>query len=126
MSGYARKMVRNQMRANRGLRERTVRRHEDLLRRIETVFVMAYRQSEEVDDRACHAAIESTLMGRPSHHPIAAMLAESLGQVRHAGSGGGDQAWGDALRVVAQSIRNHSSRQPGEVGYLAFVDMFIP
>lgn len=64
MSGYLRKMARKQMKANRGLMNRVVREHEDVLQNIEAILVTAYRQTEEVDDAICHQAIESHLTGQ--------------------------------------------------------------
>jgi len=37
-----------------------------------------------------------------------------------------DRLWDNGLRVVAEPIRNHSERQPGEVDYLRFVGQFMP
>ena len=125
MSGYLRKMARNQMRANRGMMNRTVRHYEDLLQNIEAILITAYRQFEQVDDQVCHAAIESALMGQAAQSPMAALVAGNLAAVRLLRSDAPDQAWQDALRVVARSIRNHSSRQPGEVGYLEFIGPFM-
>ena len=125
MSGYLRKMARKQMRTNKGLMNRTVRHHEDVLKDIESTLVRAYRQIEDVDDAICHASIESALMGQAPKHPLAALLAGNMAAARKLRSEVPDNAWQDALRVVAGSIRNHSSRQPGEIGYLAFVNVFI-
>jgi len=119
-------MARNQMRANRGLTRRTARDHEDVLRDIETVLVRAARQFNDVDDAACHAAIESLLTDQPARDSLSAMLADGLRRVRRLHRDVTEEVWQDSLRVVARSIRNHSSREPGEVGYLAFVDLFIP
>jgi len=126
MSGYLRKMKRQQLRANQGTMDRIVRKHEDVLRSIETVFVRAYRQLKEVDDQTCHAAIESALTGQAARDPISAMLADRLGQVHQWHREVQEADRQDALRVVARSIRNHSARRPGEIEYLAFIDLYIP
>jgi hypothetical protein len=126
MSGYARKMARRQMKAGSGLRRRMMRDNTDLLQNIEFVFNSAYRQWEGVDDAVCHAAIESALTGVPAHNPISALLVENLGRVRRLRPELPDEDWRNALRVVAESIRTHSSRRAGEVDYLAFIDDFFP
>lgn len=125
MSGYLRKMARAQAKANKGLMNRMVRDHQGLLQAVESCLVKTFRESNEVDDRACHAAIEALLLGQTPQDPVAAMLTTLLNQLRLKQQGISDDSWKDALRVVDRSIRNHSQRRPGEVNYLAFVDVFI-
>ncbi len=126
MSGYARKMARRQMKAGGSLQRRMMRDNFDVLQNVEAVFDAAYRQWDRVDDATCHAAIESTLMGAPARDPITALLVENLARARRVRPDVSDEDWRNALRVVAESIRAHSSRRAGEVEYLAFVDAFFP
>jgi len=126
MSGYLRKMVRNKMRSKHSVFKRTVREHEDLLEDIETLFVTAARTTGLVDDAACHDAIEALLTGRAPRSPIAALLVDKLCRRRKMRADASENAWQDALRVVAASIRNHSARLPGQVDYLLFIGFFIP
>lgn len=126
MSGFMRKMARRQTHAAHGLLKRMARDHEDLLNSIEAALVRAFRFTDEVDDAVCHSAIEAVLSGQAPRHPLAAVLAGNLAKVRQTRPDVSDTVWQDALRVVAQSIHTHSSRQKGQTDYLLFVTAFIP
>jgi len=121
-----RKMARNQMRANKGMRNHVVRDNQDVLQNIEFALVDAYRRSKGVDDRLCHDAIESALTGGRDPSEMVAELTEQLAVIRRMRPDAPDKAWQDSLRVVADSIRLHSSRKPGETDYLDFVSPFLP
>jgi hypothetical protein len=126
MSGFARKMARQQLKAGKGLMNRTTREHEDVLQNIEAVLVASWRENSGVDDRSCHAAIESVLAGVPVKDSASFILEDALTNIRQVRADVPDSVWNDALRVVAQSIRRHSTRQPGETRYLSFVAPFVP
>jgi hypothetical protein len=126
MSGYLRKMARKKMKGGKGLMDRIAREHEDVLHDIEQLFVVRWRENAQVDDLRCHQAIEAVVIGQAPQHPDAAALAEGLRRVRQYRQDISDQVWMDALRVVAESIRRHSARLPGETNYLGFVGVFLP
>ena len=126
MVKFGRRMRRNAMRSTSGAQRRMTRDHLGLLRGIEKTFVDAHRRSADVDDRACHAAVEVALALRTTDDPRVTDLADRLAEVRHKRCWESDATWQDALRVVATSIRNHSERRPGEKGYLSFVSVFLP
>ena len=126
MSGFARKMARQQLKAGKGLMGRTAREHEDVLQNIEQMLVARFREDANVDDRSCHQAIEAVVVGQVPQNPVAAGLAAGLARVRQSRQDISDRIWLDALRVVAESIRRHSTRQPGEKDYLDFVGVFLP
>jgi hypothetical protein len=126
MSVIMRKLARKQMRANVGLTQRVAREHLVVLQGIEAVLVTAYRTIEAIDDAVCLAAVSSAVTGRAAKDPLAAMLADKFAQVRSRLANGAKEDWLDALRVVGQSIQTHSSCAPGDVGYLGFIDHYLP
>lgn len=125
MSGIMRKLARKQMRASVGLTKRVAREHLVVLQGIESVLARAYRSIEAVDDAVCLEAVSSVLALRAADDPIAAVLADKLAQVRSRLSLVSPADWADALKVVGQSIRTHSSCRPGDVNYLAFIDHYL-
>jgi len=126
MSGWKRKMARKQMKSGRGSLRRMSREHQDILQNIEFAFISTWRRRGDVDDRACHAAIECLLSGTEAPGGTAAVLLEQLLAVREMRTDVPEHLWRDGLRVVADSIRTHSQRRPGEVGYLSFVGQYVP
>lgn len=126
MSGLSRQMARNQQRAMEALMKRVSRKHLDVLQNIEFTLITARRRRQDVDDQVCHAAIQSTLTAQASAVEAVAELASDLADMRRLRSELKDQAWRDALRVVAWSITNHSDLRPGEIGYLTFAGQYLP
>ncbi len=126
MSGWKRKMARKQMKSGQGLMKRMSREHQDVLQNIEFALVSTWRHRDDVDDRACHAAIESALMGGQPPDGAVSALSERLLAIRDARSDVAERLWQDGLRVVAGSIRTHSQCRPGELSYLSFVAHYIP
>ena len=126
MSGWKRKMARKQMKSGHGLMKRMSRDHHDILQNIELALVSTCRHRDDVDDRACHAAIESVLMRRQPADEAVSALSERLLAIRDARSDVAERLWLDGLRVVAGSIRTHSQCRPGEVAYLSFVGQYMP
>ncbi len=126
MSGWKRKMARNQMKSGQGLMERMARDHQDILQNIEFALVSTWRRRDDVDDKACHATIESALMRSEPRDEAVSALSEQLLAIRETRSDVPENLWLDGLRVVADSIRTHSQRRPGEVAYLTFVGQYIP
>ena len=125
MSGWKRKMARSRTKSSHGLMKRMSRDHQDVLQNVEFALVSTWRHRDDVDDRACHAAIQSMLTrGKPPGEAPAALVAQ-LRKIRDMRSDVPERIWKDALRVVAGSIRNHSHRRPGEINYLVFADQFI-
>ncbi|KKM00152.1 hypothetical protein LCGC14_1807290 [marine sediment metagenome] len=126
MSGWKRKMARKQMKSGRGSMTRMSRDHQDVLQNIEFALVSTWRHRDDVDDKACHAAIESMLTRRQPRDEAASALSDQLLVVRAERDDVPERLWQDGLRVVADSIRTHSQRRPSEQAYLNFVGQYIP
>jgi len=114
------------MKSGHGLMRRMSRDHQDVLQNIEFALVSTWRDRDDVDDRACHAAIESLLTGSQPTGDAASALSGRLLAIRDMRADVPDRLWVDGLRVVAGSIRTHSRRGPGDVDYLIFVAQYVP
>jgi hypothetical protein len=108
------------------LLKRMSRDHEDVLQNIEFFLVQCYRQDPEIDDRAVDAALQAYLNNSEPEDEKVGILLDALDTVREFRSDVDDEVWRDAVRTVRDSVRRHSSRRPGETGYLDFVAPFVP
>lgn len=107
------------------LMKRVSSRHEDLLKDIESVLVACHRRDSGMDDRAASEAIRAKLNGEKSSDPRVADLVTDLARVRDSRRDVSDDDWRDALRVVDDSVRRHSSLRAGEKSYLEFVAPYV-
>ena len=126
MGGFMRKMMRKKMHTKSGLLKQMSRDHEDVLQNIELVLVTAYRSFGDVDDHAAHEAVTCALTSETPKTAAVAAMVSSLTRAREMRDDVSDQVWTDCLKVVAQSIRRHSTFAPGETEYFDFVSMFLP
>ncbi|MBN1556193.1 MAG: hypothetical protein JXA11_15740 [Phycisphaerae bacterium] len=128
MSGWKRKMVREKLKTGAGSTRRMSRDHLDVLQNIEFALNSARREQfdVDVDDHACHAAIEAALTNTEPPYEAAAVVGQYLSDIRDIRLEIPEDIWKEGLRVVARSIRNHSQRRPGEVSYLDFAGDFLP
>jgi hypothetical protein len=112
--------------SKRGKMKRMAREHEEVLEVIERACVTRWREHHDVDDQTVDLALHSAIVGETPDDAGVSDLAADLA-IGRAGLGDTpDQVWIDALRVVRDSVRRHSTRKPGEIGYLKFIDEYIP
>ena len=64
--------------------------------------------------------------GTVPEEPRARDVLARLKSVRELRADVAPETWQDGLRVVADSVRNHSTLRPGDVGHLTFVSSFVP
>ena len=126
MGGFRRKFRRQATRAGGGLRRRMVDDHIDVLQNIEFTMANCAREDQRIDDAAVKDALESALLARPSANPLAQDLMDALRAIRETWEDIPDDVWADGLRVVLESVRLHSSLEPGARGYLDFVSPYVP
>ena len=97
----------------------------DVLQNVEFALLNGYRHNRKVDDRAVAEALRTAIAGGETADETARQLVESLAAVRHLRGDISDQLWTDALKVVLESVGNHSTLHPGDRGYLEFVSAFV-
>lgn len=105
--------------------EEITRNHMDVLQTIEATLVNCWREAEGVDDQWIHAALVATMRGDSPDHPTAWYVHWALKAARERRSDVAADLWLDALRVVAQSVRDHSSLRHGDRSYLGFILAFV-
>ncbi|KPK77479.1 MAG: hypothetical protein AMJ79_02995 [Phycisphaerae bacterium SM23_30] len=97
----------------------------DVLQNVEFALVSAWRHDPEIDDRLVAAALKAAINGAVPANQIAADLVDSLAGVRQFRGDISDNLWTDGLKVVLNSVHNHSNLRPGNRGYLNFAGSFI-
>jgi hypothetical protein len=100
-------------------------RHADLLEDIEYTLLICASENEKVDDAAIHVALVATMRGDPPDHPSPWAIFAELKRLRNEREEVAADVWLDALRVVDQSVRDHSGLRRGEASYLAFILLFF-
>ena len=60
----------------------------------------------------------------PDGEPVATVY-QTLDDFRQMRDDISDEVWNDGIRVVMDSLRNHSTFLPGEKSYLRFVSEFV-
>ena len=101
------------------------RSHADVLQNIEFTLVHCWRQVEVVDDHWTHLGLVAAMRGDPPDHPTAWHVYGRLKSLREMRDDLSPDLWLDALRVVDQSVRDHSTLRHGDRSYLAFILPFV-
>ena len=107
-----------------GKMKRMAREHESVLHGIEGTLISSWEADPSVDDAVVGIAIHAVLTKQMPDDPSAVALAAELTveRVRHDVT---DLIWGEALRIVRDSLHRHSQLLPGEREYLRFVAGFV-
>ena len=101
------------------------RSHADVLQNIEFTLVHCWREVEGVDDAWTHIALVAAMRDDPPDHPCSWHVYQKLKSLREMRDDLSPELWLDALRVVDQSVRDHSSLRHGDRSYLAFILPFV-
>ncbi len=100
------------------------RNHQDVLQNIEATLVNCWREAQGLDDYWVHVALVAAMRDDSPDHPAAWYVYWRLKAVRERRDVPPD-VWLDALRVVDQSVRDHSSLRHGNRSYLSFIVAFL-
>ena len=101
------------------------RAHEDILQNIEATLVAEWREDPDIDDRSALEALQASVSGAGAEDARVSGLVAALRSIREFRAEVGDATWLEAVRVVADSVRRHSKREPGETSYLEFVAPYV-
>ena len=105
---------------------RMAQENQDVLQNIEFVLMSAYRNDPEIDDKDVAAALKTALAGEVPEDEAVRSLVEGLAEIRRMRADISDDLWIDGLKVVLESVHNHSHARSGDRGYLKFVQSFMP
>lgn len=101
------------------------RQYEDVLNAIETALVASRRSMPQVDDHLADLSLSFALHGGEPDDPAVKSIAEAITLARPRERDVTDVIWRECLRVVQDSVRRHSGREPGQVDYFDFVAGYI-
>lgn len=106
--------------------DRIMRHHTDVLQNIEFIVHDSWRLDPAIDDNTVAIALNAALdmPGPTDEH--SELIASRLRQIRLDRPDTAEDTWRDALQVVANSIRRHSTLMPRDRGYLTFISTFFP
>jgi hypothetical protein len=106
---------------SRGRRTQLTEGHQDVLQNIEFSIADLSLGNPELDDLIVHQTLRASMLHSDPAEPLAHQLYVRLEMARSMRDDVEPEVWHDALRVVAESVRTHSSLAPGEQGYLEFI-----
>jgi hypothetical protein len=106
-------------------REEITRNHANLLFDIESLLVDCWRQNEGIDDHWAHMGLVAAMREDPPDDSTAYVVFRALTGMRSLREEIDSELWLDALRVVDQSLRSHSSLRHGDRSYLSFAAAFL-
>jgi hypothetical protein len=99
--------------------------HTDLLLNIEGIILETWQYVTGLCDHWTHLGLIGAMRNDMPDHPCSLMLFEALKKLRQQRDDVDDELWLDALRVVDQSVRDHSSLRHGDRSYLTFISAFF-
>jgi len=100
--------------------------HVDVLQNIEFSIVSAYRRSSNIDDKVVASALKTVIAGGDAADELSHSLIEALEDIRLLHADVSDEIWKNGLKVVLQSVYDHSDMRTGDRDYLKFISPFLP
>ena len=100
--------------------------HADVLQNIEFSIVSAYRCNNNIDDKVVASALRTAITGGDAADELSHSLIEALEDIRLLCADVSDEIWKKGLKVVLQSVYDHSDMRTGDRDYLEFVSPFLP
>jgi uncharacterized alpha-E superfamily protein len=122
--GRKRKFVREEN-PNQTFREMT-KHHLDVLQSIEFSVVSAWRRDERIDDKAVSSALRAAIAGTDAADELAGAVGQELRNARRLRADVSEEIWTKGLKVVLESVHNHSAGRDGDINYLSFIEPFVP
>ncbi len=101
------------------------RHHIDVLQNIEFSIVSACRGNSGIDDKIIASALKAAIAGDEPADELSALLTNDLANTRRMREDVPDTIWTNGLKVVLQSVHNHSDARPGDRDYITFVQNYV-
>ena len=101
------------------------RDHLDVLQNIEFSIVSACRDHRGIDDKIIASALKAAIAGDEPADALSALLINDLANTRRMRADVPDTIWTNGLKVVLESVLNHSDARPGDRDYLTFIQNFV-
>jgi hypothetical protein len=100
--------------------------HVDVLQNIEFVLISSYRNNKDIDDKVVAAALKAAIQCSESDDELSNSLVKAIAQTRSMRKDVSNEIWTNGLKVVLESVYNHSEAQKGDTDYLDFASGFMP
>ena len=97
----------------------------DVLQNIEFTIVSLYRRSAVLDDKVVASALKAAIAGSDASDDSSRTLVKDLENMRLLRADVSDEIWINGLKVVLQSVHNHSDARDGDTDYLDFIAVFV-
>lgn len=97
----------------------------DVLQNIEVTLADCWHMEPELDDALVHHSLRAAMLRSRPEDVNARMIFVRLEMMRSLREDVDPADWHDALRVVDESVRTHSTLAPGECNYLLFIAPFV-
>ena len=101
------------------------RHHLDVLQNIEFSIVSTCRGHRDIDDKIISSALRAAIAGDEPADELSALLTKDLANIRRMRADVPDKIWTNGLKVVLESVHNHSNTRPGDRDYLTFIQNFV-
>lgn len=101
------------------------RDHLDVLQNIEFSIVSACRDCNSIDDKIIASALKAAIAGDEPADALSALLINDLANTRRMRADVPDTIWTNGLKVVLESVLNHSDARPGDRDYLTFIQNYV-
>jgi len=100
--------------------------HVDVLQNIEFSIVSASRCNSNIDDRVVASVLKTAIAGGDAADELSHSLIKALEDIRLLRADVSDEIWKNGLKVVLQSVCDHSDMRTGDRDYLEFISSFLP
>ncbi|OHB61046.1 MAG: hypothetical protein A2167_04460 [Planctomycetes bacterium RBG_13_46_10] len=107
------------------IRRQMTKNHLDVLQNIEFSIVTAWRNNSKIDDKVVASALKTAIEGVVPVDELSVSLVKNIEDTRLLRADVPDEIWKNGLKVVLESVYNHSDAQTGDTDYLDFVSAFI-
>jgi hypothetical protein len=96
----------------------------DVLQNIELMLLGTVRADRRVDDSVIEEGLVAAIEGQADEDELVTKVTAGLNAVLASRPDMPKPAWRDSLRTILDTLRRHSTRRPGDYGYLRFISPY--
>jgi hypothetical protein len=95
-----------------------------ILQTVEMMLLGTVRTDRRIDDSVIEAGLIAAIDGKAGEGELVAKVVAGLNAARASAANMPLPAWRDSLRTILDTLRLHSTRRPGDYGYLRFISPY--
>lgn len=95
-----------------------------VLQTIELMLLGTVRADRRIDDSTIEEGLIAAIEGRTDEDEVVTKVIGGLSATRASRPDIPPPAWRDCLRTILDTLRLHSTRRPGDYGYLRFISPY--